>query len=328
MFIFLMQEIEPTRLDFALDIDFSAILTNPILDIAARVWEQDRYDAFQVCYRSMRRVDDLVDNLKIGHGSVPGALAGLAEAEISGWLARARSNNLDDDYGRQFLLTLDRYAMPLWPWERLGKAMIYDLRHRGFATFHSFLRYSEGAAISPAAVFMHLCGVRKTETGYAVPEYDIRLAARPLAVFSYLVHIMRDYEKDQKAGLNYFADTILAQAGLTVEQVRDLAHNGQIDTRLRALMSLYHTIASRYQAVARQMVDRTLPYLDNRYQLSLELIYTLYSQIFEKVDPERGAFSAGDLNPSSEEVNQRVLLTINRFRPTPRIAPTGSRSDS
>ena len=44
--------------------DFEKILTNPILDIAARVWETDRYDAFKTCYRSMRWIDDLVDNRK------------------------------------------------------------------------------------------------------------------------------------------------------------------------------------------------------------------------------------------------------------------------
>ena len=51
-------------LDFAREIPFDEILTNPILDIAARVWEQDRYDAFKICYRSMRRLDDLVDHRK------------------------------------------------------------------------------------------------------------------------------------------------------------------------------------------------------------------------------------------------------------------------
>jgi hypothetical protein len=53
-----------TYIDFAIDVEFDKILTNPILDIAARFWEKDRYEAFKVCYRSMRVIDDLVDNRK------------------------------------------------------------------------------------------------------------------------------------------------------------------------------------------------------------------------------------------------------------------------
>ena len=51
--------------DFNWDLDFNQILTNPILDIGARFWEDERYNAFRICYRSMRLLDDLVDNRKI-----------------------------------------------------------------------------------------------------------------------------------------------------------------------------------------------------------------------------------------------------------------------
>jgi len=51
-------------LDFALHIDFEAILKNPILDIAERLWEEERYEAFRVCYRSMCIIDNIGDNRK------------------------------------------------------------------------------------------------------------------------------------------------------------------------------------------------------------------------------------------------------------------------
>ncbi|MBI5267655.1 MAG: squalene/phytoene synthase family protein [candidate division Zixibacteria bacterium] len=311
-----MSKDTPTRLDFAADIDFASILTNPILDIAARVWEPDRYEAFQVCYRSMRRIDDLVDDLKVAHGAVPSDIAGKVRAEIERWLTMTRRRETPDPYQQKFLETIDRFAIPLWPWERLGRAMIYDLHHRGFANFRVFLRYAEGAAISPAAVFMHLCGVRREGDRYLAPRYDIRRAARPLAIFSYLVHIVRDFEKDQRAGLDYFADDIIRQSGLDPALLHELAITGANDERLRPLMRQYHRLTGQYQQWARQSVDRTRPLIEDRYQLSLELIYNLYSQIYERCHPDARAFSGAVLNPPAEEINQRVQQTISTFKPT------------
>ncbi len=45
--------------------DFQKIVTNPILDIAARYWDNDRYEAFKICYKSMRIIDDFVDDRKV-----------------------------------------------------------------------------------------------------------------------------------------------------------------------------------------------------------------------------------------------------------------------
>ena len=315
MFASRMPDHRSPSLDFALEIDFSGVLTNPILDIAARVWEPSRYEAFQVCYRSMRRIDDLVDDLKAEYGAVPSELAVHAEREIALWLGKLQAGSLDDDYGRLFLATIQSFAIPLWPWERLGQAMVFDLQHEGFANFHVFLRYCEGAAISPAAVFMQLCGVRQAGEKCDPPKYDIRKAARELAIFSYLTHIMRDYEKDQKAGLNYFADSILRHAGITAREVRELAESEKVDGRLREVFRIYHATAKRYQQKARAVVDSTLVKLEPRYQLSLELIFALYSQIFERINPATGGFGKDELNPSPAEVAGAVQRTIERFRP-------------
>ena len=43
------------------NVDFQQILKNPILDIAAHFWEDERYDAFKICYKSMRVVDILLN---------------------------------------------------------------------------------------------------------------------------------------------------------------------------------------------------------------------------------------------------------------------------
>ncbi len=308
-----MREIS-TRLDFATHLDFSAILTNPILDIAARVWDEDRYAAFRTCYRSMRIIDDLVDHRRAQQTPITKDEVKSIEASINQWVVDALTGKSSDEFTAQFLATVEEYRLPFWPWERLCRAMIYDLTHNGFSSFHNFLRYSEGAAISPAAVFMHLCGVRGEGGNRQAPLYDIRLAARPLAIFSYLVHLMRDFEKDQREGLNYFSDDILRRHGLTKDRLRELAITQKATPELRGLMSTYHRIAGEYQQRARKTVDRTLPMLAPRYQLSLELIYSLYSQIYAQIDPVAGSFTTAATHPAPEAVESRIHLTINKFR--------------
>lgn len=303
-------------LDFAPQLDFSQILTNPILDIAARFWDDNRYQAFRLFYRSMRRIDDLVDDRKSSGGSLgPDEITQLTGL-IESWQTAARQKVPIDEFHGQFYQTLAHFDLPFWPWERLCKAMIFDLGHDGFASFPEFLRYSEGAAIAPASIFVHLCGVRHSGDKFTRPAYDIRRAARHLAVFSYLVHIMRDFEKDQKAGLSYLADNLILSHGLTREIVKRVALTGQPTPQFRDLMATYVRIACRYRQLARVTIDRFRPFMEPRYQLSMEIIYHLYVQIFERIDPAHGLFTSEALGLSPEQIRSRIELTVNSFVPT------------
>lgn len=301
------------ELDFALELDFSQVLTNPILDIAARFWDDDRYQAFKICYRTMRRIDDLVDDRKAVGDIIPAGEAAQLQETISSWLKMAQNGVVEDSFHTEFLTVLDRFAIPFWPWERLGSAMIYDLHHNGFANFRTFLRYAEGAAISPAAVFMHLCGVRPDGKHFSPPEYDIREAARALALFSYVVHIIRDFQKDQMENLNYFAENLLSEHSLSVPDLAAIAGGGEIGVSFRNLIRQYRSFADYYRRKARLAVDRVAPKLQPRYHLSLEIIYGLYFQIFERIDPERGNFTGTELNPPPDEIHARISLIVRQF---------------
>lgn len=301
------------ELDFLQELDFADILTNPILDIAARFWEEDRYRAFQVCYRSMRRLDDLVDDRKATGEKISANEATQFAMMIDDWLQAVRDGQDGDRFQQEFGVIRHRFDIPLWPWERLCRAMIYDLQHDGYASFLSFLRYAEGAAVAPAAVFMHLCGVKRQGDWYAPPSYDIRTAARPLALFSYLVHIMRDFQKDANSHLNYFTEDLLRQHSLTVADLRRIAEGEVIPPSFRKLIAKYRSMAEFYRRLARAEIDRHAPCFSQRYRLSLEVIYNLYLQIFERIDPDRGCFTRDELNPSSDDVKARLELTVNNF---------------
>ncbi len=301
------------ELDFALDVEFGDILTNPILDIAARFWEKERYEAFRVCYRSMRIIDDLVDNRKAAGRALPEGERKQYVRLITDWLETTRRKTPTDAFQKELISVIETFRLPLWPWEKLTEAMTYDLAHDGYATFRTFLRYCEGAAVAPASVFMHLCGVRKENGGYRKPPFDIRKAARPLALFSYLVHIIRDFEKDQASNLNYFADDLLARHGLNKSTLKDVAGNAAGEA-LRKLMAQYRGFADHYRRRARAAIDAVFPMLDARYRLSLEIVYRLYLQIFERIDIERGNFTAEELQPTSEEIRHEIQQTVRLFQ--------------
>lgn len=304
-----------TKLDFLQDLDFDEILTNPILDIAARFWDSDRYNAFRICYRSMRLIDDLVDDRK----SLPKKISKIELKQMkhvmAKWMKAMRKKDSSDRFRGELIETLNKYNIPFWPWERLHKAMIYDLEHNGFGSLLIFLRYSEGAAISPASIFMHLCGIEKTGSGYSAPKFDIRLAARPLALFSYFVHIIRDFQKDQLADLNYFSDDMLLKHYLTRDNLKSVAKGEPISFEFRNLMADYLSLADYYRRKARKKLDNIIPLLQPKYQLSLEIIYSLYNQIYKRIIIESGNFSESELNPAGDEIKSRIAQTIDNFKP-------------
>ena len=308
-----MQKLDQSVLNFLEKPEFTDILTNPILDIAARFWEDDRYDAFKVCYRSMRIIDDLVDDQKAGGHQLSDSEKKQLEHIINNWMDDFSHGKKTDQFQIQLLEVKEKFKIPLWPWTKLSKAMIYDLYHTDFNSFLTFLRYSEGAAISPASIFMHLIGVSKVNSEYETPLFDIRYGARNLALFSYLVHIMRDFQKDQLAGLNYFALDQLKLCNVKKADLRAIAEGGKINDNARNLFSQYYRIATYYKQKARQTIDDIFPLLAPRYQLSLEIIYRLYDQIYQKIDIQNSQFTEAELLPSVDEVKSQIDKTVSKF---------------
>jgi phytoene synthase len=197
--------------------------------------------------------------------------------------------------------------------EAFAKSMIYDIHSDGFTTLQSFLQYAEGASVAPASIFVHLCGIQKQNGHYTEPRFDVKDAATPCAVFSYLVHIIRDFQKDQFNNLNYFADDILEKNGLNHRKLNEIAHGASIPQGFRELIREYYWAADKYRQKTYDAIQNIWPVLEPRYQVSLGIIFNLYLMVFERIDIENGTFTTQELNPTAEEIKQRVYTTIMNF---------------
>ena len=191
--------------------------------------------------------------------------------------------------------------------------MIYDINNDGFPTLDAFLEYSMGASVAPASIFVHLNGLQKINGKYEPPPFDVKWAATPCAVFSYLVHIIRDFQKDQLNNLSYFADDLIAKNGLNRKILHEFAEGKHVNHNFRNLIQHYYLLADEYRIKTYDIIKEIRPLLEPRYQLSLEIIFDLYLMVFERIDLKNGKFTTEELNPTPEETRERVLNVIMNF---------------
>lgn len=294
-------------------LDFEKITDHPNILIAANFWDQERFLAAKTCYKFMRQIDDLIDNYKAVNVEIAESEKEHFEAEVMHWIHSLQDGGHTSSETDQLIDTFNRFKIPRWTMETFAKSMIYDIYHDGFATLETFMNYSGGASIAPASVFVHLCGLKKQGSEFDLPDFDVREAAIPCAVFSYLVHIIRDFQKDQQNNLNYFADELINAHGLNRAQLKSISQGGPIPHGFRALIRTYYELADEYRLKTCSMIQRIKPLVMPRYQLSLEIIFDLYLMVFERINPDSGTFTSQELNPTPSEIRKRVYNTILAF---------------
>jgi phytoene/squalene synthetase len=309
-----MKSLKETYIDIFNSIDFEKIKDHPNILIAANFWEEERFSAAKTCYKFMRAIDDLIDDFKASGKTITGEERDRFNAEVDKWLGRIFKGEGNDPVRSELTETIQRFCIPSWPLEAFAKSMVYDINNDGFATLESFLEYASGASVAPASIFVHLAGLRNKGGEYEAPLFNVKKAASSCAIFSYLVHIIRDFQKDQHNNLNYFADSLLEKHGLTRTMLREIADGGPIPDGFRKMMGEYYLIADEYRLKTHECINNIWPYLEPRYQLSLEIIFELYMLVFERIDIANGTFTGAELNPSATESRERVYRTILNSR--------------
>jgi phytoene/squalene synthetase len=295
-------------------IDFHRIKDHPNILVAANFWEKERYEAAKICYRYMRAIDDLIDNYKAANKAIGTGIRDEFISNVDDWLNILFSpDNTNPDHA-DLARTISRFRIPLWPLQAFARSMVYDINYDGFPTLQSFLDYSQGASVAPASIFVHLCGLTIENSDYRDPLFDVRSAATPCAIFSYVVHIIRDFQKDQTNNLNYFADETVEKNGLSRDDLRQIAAGMPVPKGFRNMIREYCALAAGYRDKTALIIKEISPLVEPRYRLSLRIIFDLYQMVFERIDAEKGNFTTSELNPTPEETRERVYRTISGFR--------------
>ena len=293
-------------------IDFDKLIKHPNILIAANFWEQDRFDAAKVCYKFMRKIDDLIDDHKAENKSFLNCEKEAFTEQVNNWINCLYDKTPTDPFVEEVAETITKYRIPLYLFHNFARSMIFDINNSGFSTINAFLNYAEGASVAPASIFVHLACLTKDYSDYLVPNMDLSNIARPCALFSYIVHIIRDFQKDTNENLNYFAEDILHKNQLNAEKLKLIANGGSIPENFRNVIDEYHDYALTYKYQTEEIIKQLSVWLPKRYLLSFEIIYKLYLNIFEKIDIEHGTFTSEELNPSPDELKKLVFEMVNK----------------
>ena len=298
-------------------IDFHRIKDHPNILVAANFWESDRFCAAKTCYQFMRAIDDLIDDHKAKNKLIAPDERETFESNVEEWLKMIIISEECNPLQGELIGTIEKFRIPLWPMEAFAKSMIYDINNDGFPTLKAFLEYSEGASVAPASIFVHLNGISNANGKFTDPPFDVKWAATPCAIFSYLVHIIRDFQKDQLNNLSYFADDLIENYNLSRNKLREIAEGKPANKEFRNLIKHYFQLADEYRLKTYDVIKVIKPLLEPRYQLSLEIIFNLYLMVFERIDVNSGEFTTEVLNPTPEETRKRVYDTIMNFIVSP-----------
>ncbi|MBN1158568.1 MAG: squalene/phytoene synthase family protein [Bacteroidales bacterium] len=294
-------------------IDFETIKDHPNILIAASFWEEERYKAAQTFYRYLRELDDLIDCHKSLHTTIKEKDRKYFMDKVDSWISSIEAQTEKTTSVNELIRTIKKFRLPLWPLEDFARSMIYDINHSGFRTLNDFIEYSQGASVAPASIFLHLCGLRSRDHEYLIPAFDVKKAATPCAMFSYIVHIIRDFRKDQENNLNCFAHDILTRNGLNAEKVREIATGKAIPEEFRNVIREYCDLADKYRRLTHETIHTLGKHVEPPYLLSLHIIFNLYLMVYERIDCETGSFTSPELNPTPGEIKQRVFETITGY---------------
>jgi len=286
---------------------------------AARLLPGFRQDYFFATYAAMRVIDDRVDEDFLTL-TTEQRDAGRDEARqaIIDWLNQSTvfgaavgcsdAGPLHPDCVAALADTAGRSDLGAWPWHALAGALLSDVEEREMRNWADFLDYCAGATVAPAAIFIYLLAARHDPAvGY---HYELPRAAREyakdLAIYCYIVHILRDLGKDagRSPRLITIPTEILAAAGLTRAGLSVAL--AERSPAIGVLAGLLISKARPFKAAGHAALREVGGHLGMVERLALNGLIAVYDRLFDRAGKD--ALAVALHGPAIEEVLRRDLL--------------------
>lgn len=292
----------------------------PNLYLVGRYLPGEKYRLFLATYAAMRVIDDFVDNdFLCRPDTIRQSTRKEALETIDTWLEqtlaaveeRLPANNA---FPASAVFTALKHA---WgsaaigptPWLELAEAMRWDVNEMPIKTWGGFFKYCEGATVAPAVVFISILACRMNKDGrpqVSLPN-SCHYYARNMALFCYLVHILRDLWRDSMSlpQLVTIPDETLSACHLTKASLRTVIANKESD-RLAPLVKRLMEEARKHGEIAAARVDEITKILPLREGQILRALFQLYALTFSRLDVAVPDFFEGGISLSASEVNRII----------------------
>ena len=287
------QSITEPNLERALDIcrDRIGRRESHLVAVATQLDSPLRRNLFTACYAAMRVLDDVVDDdFVIARDRSLEAV----EAYIDQWRQQTEDaaagsftiaeESIEPEIFYALNAFLGQSEIGVMPWHHLADAMRADVARSGVEDWGTFEAYCRGASVAPAQVFLYILSCRidgERATATALPRPTLYYA-RDLALFCYLVHILRDLAKDARrdANLVIVPRTQLDEFGLAGGGLI-AAIEARDSTALRPLVTALIERASQHRSRGEKLVHEISIELSENANAALANLVSRYVETFE-----------------------------------------------
>ena len=177
--------------------------------------------------------------------------------------------------------TVGKSDMGTDQWKGLARSLQLDILEGSMVSWNDFINYCEGATVSPASIYIYISASSfEPFDGY---KYNLkkspRYYAKNLAIYCYIVHILRDLAKDAKGSMRLITipDEVLKEVKLTRSSIQKEVISKS--KKISNLADLLSEKAKSYQGKGHSEIEELYPVLGNREALALRgligcLLYT------------------------------------------------------